>query len=292
MGRVVVGSLGAVLLIACGPGAPAGTSEGGVATTGAGPTSGGVVTTGGSTGASTGTSAGTSTATSAATTSGGETTDAGGPATTGEVSTGAQMSSGDSGTSMDDLPRPGCDSRQKICGPPVDCNIYSCGKLWSPYDEQGVRRPDCGSQHCCAPGFACFRPFDWTGGCVPSVWGCGFATDDCGGDFCVPESLGPPPYDCGTYDEAQCVAAGCTFVMAPYYDGFGGDCDCGPPMPQCLWFPVASESVEKPTAYYPDTGNDVRVFPREWSAPPFGWHLCAGDPDAPEGCDCIDKCVP
>ncbi len=298
-------SLVAALLVACGPEAPGAGSEGAAATTGAShDSSGRPVTTGVSRGSSGESSDATSTSASggvsgegthATSTSGGVsgggvgggmTADASGmadPSTTGE-----HASTGDSGTTTDGADC-GSPSWDQDC-PPVDCNKYVCGTLFSRYDEQGLRRKSCNSTACCGPGFECFRPYDW-GGCVPSVWGCNSATEDCGGSYCVPKELGPPPYACGGTDEASCLAAGCTFVMAPYF--YKSDtCDCGPPMPLCLWFPEAGPSVEKPTAYYPDSGNDPRLLPMEWSAPPFSWQPCAGDPDAPLSCSCADECAP
>lgn len=202
---------------------------------------------------------------------------------------GEHTSTGDSGTTMDGADCPPSNLDQDC--PPVDCNINVCGgTLFTRFDEQGLRRASCTSTACCGPGFECFRPFDW-GGCVPSWWGCDVASDDCGGSFCVPLELGPPPFACGGTDEASCLAAGCTFVMAPYFYK-ANTCDCGPPMPLCLWFPEGGPSVEKPTAYYPTSGNDPRLLPMDWSAPPYGWKPCAGDPDAPPSCDCADECAP
>lgn len=122
--------------------------------------------------------------------------------------------------------------------------------------------------------------------------GCDFSTDDCGGSYCVPAELGPPPFACGGTDEASCLAAGCTFVLAPPMFASMNTCECGPALPLCLWFPEAGSSVVKPTAYYPKGSNEVRLFPMEWSAPPFGWKPCAGDPEAPTDCACADACAP
>ena len=121
--------------------------------------------------------------------------------------------------------------------------------------------------------------------------GCAFETDDCGGAYCVPDTLEPPPFACGGTDQASCEAAGCTFVMTPWIDDVEQKCHCGEAFPTCLWFPQPADSVPTVTAYYHEFMiGDVRLFPATWSTPPWPWKLCAGDPDAPPACSCADEC--
>ena len=176
---------------------------------------------------------------------------------------------------------------------PVDCaNLEPpCGSLFSRHDEQGQRREACPGPDCACPsGYECFHSAVW-GGCVPSDIGCGFETENCGGAYCVPGGLGPP-FACGGTDEAACVGAGCTFVVAPWIELGRDECQCGEAVPLCLWFPQAGPEAAKPTAYYNPFTAQTRVFQREWQQPPFGWKPCAGDPDAPPACACAEQCAP
>ena len=305
MANIYTGVLAAALLVACGPQAPGGSGEGTAVTTGSAETAGPAETTAAPTTSGTGSggsgglpgdpSSGPGGGSSGpggdgGTSAGGSSGGVGGSTTEGQSSGEQAASEGSSGSSGEPTML-GCpDSDWDENCPPVDCMKQSCGELLSRHDAQGVRWKSCDAVTCCEPGFGCFRPFDW-GGCVPSVWGCGFATEDCGGAYCVPEALKPPPVACGGTDEASCVASGCSFMMAPWFAKTGESCECGE-APLCLWFSEPVTSVEKPTAYYHSDGVNVRLLAQAWSAPPFGYKPCAGDPDAPAGCGCVDSCVP
>lgn len=288
-------------LVACGPQTPGGSGEGTAVTTGSAESSGSAetavvpTTSGGGPAGSSGPSGATSTGNGGSsggdggTSSSGSSAGVGGSTTegrsTGEAMTGEVSSSGEAVEA-------GCPGSDWAEGcPAVDCQKQSCGGLFDKYDEQGVRRKGCDVVTCCETGFECFRPFDW-GGCVPSLWGCGFQSEDCGGAYCVPKALNPPPIACGGTDEASCVASGCSFVLAPWFAKTGKDCECGEAAPLCLWFSEPVTSVDEPTAYYEEFGVNVRVLQQAWSAPPHGYKPCAGDPDAPAGCGCVDSCVP
>lgn len=222
----------------------------------------------------------------------------GGASSTGSTgsssSTGSEGGSSSEGSSSEGGEGVHCPQTEWSEGcPPVNCDDMKvpCGSLFSEYDAQGVRRKSCPGPTCeCGPGFECFDASVW-GGCVPSLQGCGFATDDCGGAYCVPDGLGPP-FACGGTDEAACVGAGCTFVVAPWMDFGPDDCECGEALPLCLWFPDAGAEAAKPTAYYNPFTQQTRVFASEWEQPPFGWKPCAGDPEAPPACACAEQCGP
>ncbi len=176
--------------------------------------------------------------------------------------------------------------------PPVNCDNVSCGGLFDDVDELGKKRKACAAGTCaCDPGFTCFHSSEW-GGCKPSFQKCAFHTEDCGAAYCVPDGIDPPPFACSGTDQATCEAAGCTFAMTPFVSG-DRTCQCGPPLPSCLWFPKPTESVPVVTAYYHAfVPGDVRLFPASWSEPPWPWKPCAGDPDAPPDCNCADDCMP
>jgi len=88
------------------------------------------------------------------------------------------------------------------CAAPYSCAADECGGLEDRFDEDGCLRPSCGDDSECGGGEVCYRPADW-GGCAGSVFACSdmdgscqcYGTDDCGGAYCVPESLAPAKVD-------------------------------------------------------------------------------------------------
>lgn len=114
---------------------------------------------------------------------------------TGGVTDTTAESSSESGTLLDVGEVGFCENPAHACSGPVDCG-ENCGALDSMFDEDGCVRVACGGELACGDGEFCYQPVDF-GGCQSSDVGCsefdgvcGCGTDpDCGGAYCVPESL-------------------------------------------------------------------------------------------------------
>ena len=95
---------------------------------------------------------------------------------------------------------PGCAPDPDFtCVAPYPCDGGACGGLEDRFDEGGCLRPACSEDQACTGGTVCYQPSMW-GGCAGSVFSCAdeggtcscFGSEDCGGAYCVPESLLPP----------------------------------------------------------------------------------------------------
>ncbi|MBV1859444.1 MAG: hypothetical protein KUG77_13610 [Nannocystaceae bacterium] len=197
-------------------------------------------TDGGSGGASEGLTTGASASASAGSASAGSTSGALTTAgSTGGVTEGSSGS--DSGASFDTGTVGFCENPLHGCDGPVDCG-ENCGALDSMFDEDGCVRVACGEGDTCGDGELCYRPMDY-GGCQSSdlscsefdgVCGCG-SLPDCGGAYCVPDSLfsggiieGPTngfaTNDCGPADGPAFVITLGNYAS----NACGGEFDAGP----------------------------------------------------------------
>lgn len=115
--------------------------------------------------------------------------------TTGSVTETTAGGSSESGILLDVGNVGFCENPLHACSGPVKCG-ENCGVLDSMFDEDGCVRVACTDGEACGDGEFCYRPIDY-GGCQSSDLSCsefdtrcscGFDAD-CGGAYCVPESI-------------------------------------------------------------------------------------------------------
>ncbi len=173
---------------------------------------------------------------------------------------------GDSGDSGDTGTTLRCDGEEGNCQAfPIDCSQPdACGGLGSVFDEQGCLRQFCSPGEC-AQGERCYRPESF-GGCTGSgvfceddfelqMCLCG-GPADCGGAYCVPESVYPVP-DAGPAG-AAIATDGCAPTDASTIDlvfGLSSDaCDVFTPEPGAPHVILSVVANELPPGMY-EFGN-------------------------------------
>lgn len=202
---------------------------------------------------------------------------------------GGPTSGGPSGT---------CDNPAFTCSVPVDCEVWKCGELGSPFDASGCLRPSC-VEDACGADEICYSVGEGDCGAldvigcsdVEGACACEFSPS-CGGAHCIPADEGPPVECAGIQEKAACEAADCSeFTSVAPWSVVEGECVQGPSEPLCMWFPGdAWGGTATPGAFYERATGRANYFSIDWIVPPHGWGSC-GDADAPPACACIGSCA-
>ena len=217
-------------------------------------------------------------------------------------SPGDESSSGSGGSEGSGEPTSGgpavvCANPAFTCSVPVDCAVWGCGELGSPFDADGCLRPSCVDQPCAADeicysvGVGSCGEIDVIG-CsdVEGVCACEYSPR-CGGNRCIPADEGPPVLCAEIKEKAACEAECSEFTTIAPWSIVDGECVQGPSEPLCMWFPGdAWGGPAAPGAFYEKATGRAEFFSTDWVDPPHGWGDC-GDPEAPPACTCIGQCA-
>jgi hypothetical protein len=165
----------------------------------------------------------------------------------------------------------------------------------APFDAEGCLRPPCGPAAPCPAGHACFRPLDW-GVCTSSGMTCAQVGNtcqcsgdpDCGGSYCLPDTVVPPAACPTLATEQACIDGGCgtwvtAKIVAPQPDG---SCTCDAEQDQCLWIDPNVTALPGATSYVRHDGV-VLLMDGNFDPPPFSFLACANHPDPPPACNCV-----